>query len=375
MKINKCIFYILCLAFLTKSIAAQQSSSIADPSHELMADNILLWQRTNGGWPKDTYDIFFDDSKTSIDNDTNKEKKSPVKVLINYRIEQTVAQRKLALDSKYFTDATIDNGHTVSEIRYLLSAAKRIGNSSYTAAAGKGVAYLLKAQYNNGGWPQFYPDSKTYRPNITFNDNAMMNVMNLMLDISTGLNNTDVLQSRFAADARKAFDKGIGIILKTQLVLNGKKTAWCAQYNEITLKPSKARAYELPSLSGSESVEIVRVLMKIEQPAAEVKQAIVDAVAWFESSKISGYSTRRIRDTLQPKGQDVVVVPADGAVMWARFYDLDTQQPFFCDRDGIKKNTLAEIGNERRAGYAWYGTWPLKLLTDEFPAWKKKHVQ
>jgi PelA/Pel-15E family pectate lyase len=355
---------LLILLFACSIVSAQQN--------DLAADNMLLWQRNNGGWPKDTYNVFFDDSKTDVDNDINKEKTKAIKVLINYNKEQTPEQTKLALDSKYFTDATIDNTHTVRETRYLLDAYKKTNNPKYLEGATKGVDYLLKAQYANGGWPQFYPDRKTYRHDITFNDNAMANVMNLMKDISMGLNNTDVLNKKYVPLAKTAFDKGIDIILKTQLELNGKKTVWCAQYDEVTLKPAKARAYELPSLSGSESAEIVRVLMRVDKPSRAVKQAIADAMDWFEASKITGYKTQRIKDSLQPKGVDVIVVPDAGSVMWARFYDLDTQKPFFCGRDGIKKATLAEIENERRAGYAWYGQWPLKLIQEEYPAWKKR---
>ncbi|MEI7731270.1 MAG: pectate lyase [Verrucomicrobiota bacterium] len=32
---------------------------------------------------------------------------------------------------------------------------------------------------------------------------------------------------------------------------------------------------------------------------------------------------------------------------------------------------LAEIGYERRNGYAWYGNWPAALLDKEYPAWKR----
>lgn len=352
---------------------AQQNTNESKTSEDLAAENMLLWQRDNGGWPKDTYNILFDDSKTDVDNDINKNKTKALKVLINYNKEQTPEQKKLALDSKHFTDATIDNSHTVRETRYLLQAFKKTGDPRYLEGAAKGIDYLLKAQYANGGWPQFYPDRKTYRHDITFNDNAMANVMNLMMDISKKINNTDVVDKKYIPLAKAAFDKGIDIILKTQLKLNGKKAVWCAQYDEVSLQPEKARSYELPSLSGSESAEIVRVLMRVDHPSAAVKQAIADAINWFEESKITGYRTQRIRDSLQPRGQDVIVVPDAGSVMWARFYDLETNKPFFCDRDGIKKNTLAEIGNERRAGYAWYGTWPLKLIAEEYPAWKKNN--
>jgi PelA/Pel-15E family pectate lyase len=374
MKMKNHLFQFLLLAICVSSLSsAQQSSNVANSNNDLVADNMLLWQRDNGGWPKDTYNIFFDDSKTDIDNDINKEKTKAVKVLVNYNKEQTPEQRKLALDTKYFTDATIDNNHTVKEIRYLLEAYKKTGNPGYLEGANKGIGYLLKAQYADGGWPQFYPDRKTYRHDITFNDNAMANVMNLMMDISKGISNMDVLNKKYVPLAKAAFDKGIDIILRTQLELNGKKTVWCAQYDEVSLKPAKARAYELPSLSGSESAEIVRVLMRVDHPSSAIKQSIADAIKWFEASKITGYKTERIRDSLQPRGQDVIVVPGANSVMWARFYDLETNKPFFCDRDGIKKNSLAEIGNERRTGYAWYGTWPLKLILEEYPAWEKAH--
>ncbi len=38
-------------------------------------------------------------------------------------------------------------------------------------------------------------------------------------------------------------------------------------------------------------------------------------------------------------------------------YEIETNRPFFCDRDGITKYALKEIGSERRNGYGWYGNW------------------
>src|SRR5205809_1058286 len=83
--------------------------------------------------------------KTDFDNDINRDKTTAFKVPINYNKEQTPEQKKLALDSKYFTDATIDNDHTVREIRYLLQAFKKTSNPKYLEGANKGIAYLLKA--------------------------------------------------------------------------------------------------------------------------------------------------------------------------------------------------------------------------------------
>ncbi len=326
------------------SIAAQISISISGIyPRNATADNMLLWQRSNGGWPKEPYNDFS-----------------------GYYREQTEAEKNLALSTKNNTDTNIDNNHTVGELRYLLSAYKSTNNPEYLAGAMRAIDYLFLAQYDNGGWPQYYPDTSGYRHQITFNDNAMVNVMNLMWDITKGINNTDSINLSYKEKAMIAFNKGIEVILQTQNTVNGKKTAWCAQHDEITLLAATARSYELPSNSGSESVGIVRTLMLVEQPSAQIIQAVIDAVAWFEEVKILDIAT-------QNTGSDVIVVPSPGNIIWARFYDLDTNLPFFCGRDGIKKNTLAEIELERRTGYSWYGNWPKNLIGSEFNNWKTKN--
>jgi len=312
----------------------------------LKAENMLLWQRSNGGWPKEPYNDF-----------------------TGYDRAQTAAEITTANNTKNNTDTTIDNNHTIGELRYLLSAYKSTKNTNYLTAAEKAIDYLFLAQYANGGWPQYYPDKSGYRHQITYNDNAMVNVMNLMWDISKSKNNLELVNPSYKDKAVTAFNKGIDVILKTQITSPaGKKTAWCAQHDEITLLPALARSYELPSISGSESVGIARTLMLVEQPSAEVKQAVKDAVDWFNSAKIYDIKTQ---STSNPT--DVVVVSSPGNILWARFYDLNTGLPFFCGRDGIKKATLAEIEIERRTGYSWYGNWPLGLIGSEYTAWKTKH--
>jgi PelA/Pel-15E family pectate lyase len=136
----------------------------------------------------------------------------------------------------------------------------------------------------------------------------------------------------------------------------------------------KARAYELPSFSGAESVGIVRLLLSLEKPTPEVKAAIEGAVKWFEQHKLTGIRVESVDDPKAPKGKNRVVVKDPKAEpLWARFYDLKTGLPYFCDRDGVAKPNLADIGYERRNGYSWYGSWPRDLLEKDFPKWKQAH--
>ena len=316
----------------------------------LKAENMLLWQRSNGGWPKEPYNDFS-----------------------GYEREQTAGEVLTAQNTKDNTDTTIDNNHTVGELRYLLSAYKSTNNPDYLDAVIRAIDYLFEAQYDNGGWPQYYPDTSGYRHQITFNDNAMVNVMNLMWDISKSQNNTDVLDSSYIDKSVTAFNKGIDVILQTQNTVNGKKTAWCAQHDEVTLLAVTARSYELPSNSGSESVGVVRTLMLVENPSAEIIQAVKDAIAWFEEVKIVGYNLIGVTGAQYENGYDKVLVESTGNIMWGRFYDLETNLPFFCSRDGIKRNTIAEISHERRNGYSWYGNWPKNIIASEYTSWKSKH--
>jgi len=120
-------------------------------------------------------------------------------------------------------------------------------------------------------------------------------------------------------------------------------------------------------------VGIVRFLMGIDQPAPEIIEAIEAAVAWFDEAKLEGIRLIRKEDSTLPQGRDrVVVQDASAPPIWARFYEIGTNKPIFCSRDGIPRATLAEISHERRNGYSWLGYSPANLLTKDYPAWRKK---
>ncbi|HUR67064.1 MAG TPA: pectate lyase [Chitinophagaceae bacterium] len=339
-KISKVIVTIVtCLLFM--QLTAQ----------DLQADNMLLFQRSNGGWSKQFKGKSF-----------------------KYDAEFSVEQRSEIAIEAAKDDANIDNGSTTKEIRYLVQAYKKINNPKYLTAAEKGIRFLLKAQYKNGGWPQYYPDNHSYRGQVTFNDNAMINVMNVLQDVANKQNDLDVVDAALVQPSAKAVSKGIECILKTQIKVNGRLTGWCQQYDEITLKPAKARAYELPSISGFESANIVLFLMSQPNPSQEIKNAITAGVEWLQVVKIVGYNVIEVPSPATPKGKDRKVVADNTSTIWARYYEIETNKPFFCDRDGIVKYSLDEIGYERRNGYAWYGTWPKKLLEKDYPAWAKKNL-
>ena len=310
-----------------------------------IAGTVMLFQRDSGGWPKG----------------------------IEMTREPSVDEKAALESSARELRATIDNGATTTEIRFLAKVFAATGDSSLRKSLEKGIRYLLAAQYANGGWPQFFPLTKGYSRHITFNDNAMVNVLNLLMDIADGKDEMQFTGPAMRSDAAKAVQKGVECILACQVRRDGVFTAWCAQHDESTYAPAPARAFELVSLSGSETVGIVRFLMRIPKPGPQIITAVQSAVAWLDRVRLRGLSIQKVDDPSAEGGKnDVVVADADAPPLWARFYDIDSDLPFVADRDTVKRYALADLSSERRNNYGWFGDWPQTLLTRHYPKWQSR---
>jgi PelA/Pel-15E family pectate lyase len=323
------------LAFFSTSEAAR------------IGENVLLWQRTNGGWPKNI------DMVRSLD----------------------AAGRERVSGQRKQTDTTIDNGATYTQIRFLARLHEAARDGRFKAGAVAGIDYLLAAQYPNGGWPQFFPVRSDYSRHITFNDGAMAGVLTLLQEVAAGRGFGFVDPGR-RTRAERAVEKGIAVLLGTQVVVKGKKTGWGAQHDAETLEPRPARTFEPVALASSESVGVIRFLMTLPSPSPEVTAAVDAAVDWLRSVQINGLRVERRSSPSSPAGVDVVATPDPSTPpVWARFYEIGTNRPIFSGRDGVVRSSLAQIEHERRTGYAWYVEAPASLLSKHYPAWKAKQAK
>lgn len=315
-----------------------------------IADNILLYQRNNGGWPK------------------------------NYDMQAilTSEQTEKLLKTKDPHHTTFDNSTTYTHVEYLAQVYSATKIEKYREACLKGIRFMLSAQYPNGGWPQYYPlEAKNYSSHITFNDGAFIGVMRVFGKIKDNNAIFTFVNQELRNEVKTAFDKGIDCILKTQIASKGKLTAWCQQYDEFSLKPAWARAYEMPSICNGESGGIVLFLMEIDSPDKRIKEAIRCAVKWFEDSRI--YNTRIKTIQAPPETSPyntsttdrIVAIDSLAPPIWTRFYELETERPLFSDRDGKMLYSLAEVGRERRSGYSWY-TYAPQAVLKKYPAWEKR---
>jgi pectate lyase len=284
-----------------------------------IAANVLAWQTDRGDWPND--------------NDS----------FAPYQADRKVKP------------GTFDDGHTTHETRFLVRIYAATGREEYRDAALKAIDLVMEAQYGNGGFPQRYPPGESYSRYITFNDRTMVNLLELLRDVSTDE------EFRFAGDERRLIagrqvDAGIRCILAAQVRSPKSLEAWGAQHDETTLEPRPARTFEPAAFASAESADVLVFLMSFENPSPEVIDAVQAGVGWFYRMRLPGIRIDRVN------GDVVVVSDPTARPVWARFYDLKTMQPIFAGRDGVVKNSLAEIEQERRTGYAWYGDWGEKVF-------------
>lgn len=352
----KTILLLTFLVFMTSSVKAQELSNndvlqqkdstyFQTKEARRVGDQLLLYQRDTGGWPKNV---------------------NMVKPLTAEQ-QDSVKHQKTHLD-----DSTIDSKATTMQMVFLARLFQQTKDVHYRDAFRSAMEFLLSGQYDNGGWPQFWPKNRDYQVHITYNDNAIVNVLKIFRDVMKDREPYDngLVDEQMRERTAKAFEKGIDCILATQIVVNGEPTVWCQQHDHVTLLPAKARAYELPSFCTQESANLTFLLMQISKPDERIIRAVNGAMKWFGEHKITGHRLEKYK--ADGKSDIRLVEDSTATPLWARYYDLEKGEPFFCDRDGQPKRSLEEIGYERRNGYGWYNDQP-QALYERYETWVAKN--
>jgi PelA/Pel-15E family pectate lyase len=307
-----------------------------------LADAILSYQTTSGGWSKH---IGFSRG-------------------LRQPGMQWTAQNEPGEPAHYV--ATFDNESTTSEMNLLAGVWQATKREDCKQGFIKGLNFIFAAQFPNGGWPQVYPLEGKYHDDITFNDDAMTHVLELLHGITVKEPCYAFLDESQRKQAADALAKGIGCVLKTQIVQNEKKAVWCSQYDSLTLQPASARKMEPATLSGLESAHILKFLMTITNPAPDVVACIESGLKWLEDAKITGVGTTNVN------GKTIYVSdPASTEVYWARFYDLKTGKPIFPGRDGVVYDTFEAMAAQNRVGYDYYTTQPGSIVKNGQKKWRK----
>jgi PelA/Pel-15E family pectate lyase len=334
-----------------------------------IAHNVITYQVPDGGWSK------------NIDMASHPRAPGDFYDTDNLNRFSDPSDFDKPVDPNWHYIATLDNDSTWMQIRFLARVATALLAAHRNADAipvrisvERGVEYLLKAQYPNGGWPQVWPLEGGYHDAITINDGAMLHAIEILRDVASGAPDYAFLPAALARQAGPAAQRGIDCLLKLQIVENGVKTAWAQQYDALTLDPTSARNYEMASICSDESFAIMEFLMQVPNPTPVEIAAVHAAAAWTAKVAISGYrfgSGDFRADRSSPDGRRLVALAGAGPI-WARYYQTGTDKPIFGDRDKTIHDDVNDLSRERRNGYAWFNTEGAAVLA-QYKDWAQTH--
>ncbi len=332
-----------------------------------IADNVVSFQTPAGGWSKNMN--YADHARQPGERFAPGNAASAATAAVTAAAHSEDNDKPA--DPSWHYVGTFDNNATTSQIRFLAKIATALGERSgepYRAAVRRGLDYVFAAQFPNGGFPQVYPLEGGYHDAITYNDNALINILEFLRDVADAKADFAFVSAEVRARATAALDRSLACILATQIVVDGRRTVWCQQHDALTLAPTSARNYEMPSQSGSESDDVMLYLMGIPSPSPAVVTAVHAAAAWFKKTEMHGVAFRRDPAT----GDRALLKDPAQTSLWARYYEIGSDRPLFGDRDKSIHDDVSEISKERRNGYSWFNDSPANALKT-YAKWAPQH--
>ena len=217
---------------------------------------------------------------------------------------------------------TFDDNITQGALKFLIEADSEIDEPWLTEGIELGIAFMIKSQFANGAWPQWYPLRGGYHDYYTFNDNTINDCIDVMLKAHKAYGKDEYLACA---------ERGGDFIIASQLA--GPQAGWAQQYSH-DMKPAWARRFEPLGVCSAVTARNMRTLVQLYLYTRNDKYLapIPAAIEWLDNSKI--------RDNL-----------------WARLYELKTNRPIYGDReDGNKVHyDYEKVSLKERTSYAWRG--------------------
>lgn len=89
-----------------------------------------------------------------------------------------------------------------------------------------------------------------------------------------------------------------------------------------------------------------------------IQKAVKSAIAWYKKTRVVGLYFNKKQGRFEER---------EGNVLWYRFYEVNNDNYFFCDRGGASTKTqdFTRISEERRTGYQWAGDYGTALISTE----------
>lgn len=260
-------------------------------------------QLSSGGWPSD-FDFHPERAKR-----------------YHRRIDQLDGDMQ---KGKRIDVSTLDDNKTQSALRFLLEYSRTAGvetPASVEASLRFGLGRLMEIQASNGGFPQQYsnetrstvpPELKASIPDeyrrdwpkekysryLTLNDDNLLHITSLFLRAAEIKSDDSYLE---------AAQRCGNFLLLAQLP--EPHPGWAQQYDD-SMQPVWARKFEPPAVSSIETMGALETLYELWIATGDQKflEPFPAALNWLSNSRLDNGK-------------------------WARFYELGTNKPLYCDAD------------------------------------------
>jgi len=217
---------------------------------------------------------------------------------------------------------TFDDNITQEAISFLMAIDQILNEAWLTESVELGLQFMLKSQFANGAWPQWYPLRGGYHNNYTFNDNSINDCIRVMTEAHKHYGKQEYLDS-----ARRGGDFMILSQCKPP------QAGWAQQYDQ-ELKPSWARSFEPSGICSAATGRNIRALVNLYLYTKDEKylKPIPAAIDWLKRSQI------------KPN-------------LWGRIYEVGSNKPIYGDRkDGNKIHyDYEKVSEFERSHYGWQG--------------------
>lgn len=329
------------LDFWQRTHADQKVDLYSQDQILAIADNLLLMQRNNGGWPANL---------------------NPFRKL-------TGDQRLQFLKDQNARDASFANANIFPQIFYLSHVYLQTGDVRYRDSAKKALRLVMSTQLYNGGWSQQAEviESET----ATIDTRATINALRFLRRVAGGEMPYGYVSFDMRREAADSVRKGDRLLLRLQQAHDSRASIWAGAYDLKTSLPTAANAEAVAALDPEVSVRITRYFMQIERPPAEIVRAVTGAADWFTRNTLQ---QAQLRSAPKRPGwlpaYSRVALPRNS--VWARQYTIASSQPLVDSTNGrsVKPYEVSILAADKD----WYGSWARELLQTDYPRWRRRAI-
>jgi pectinesterase len=217
------------------------------------------------------------------------------------------------------------------------------------------LEYVLGAQMPNGCWPRVYPLRGGSGDAIAVGDGGMLNVLPLLLAVARG--DFPFADTPLLRRAEQSLLRGLDCIVRSQVVVDGRRTGWAARLDPLTLAPISVDGPA--GLSADDTPALLGFLMPLETNDPRVAASVRGGAAWLRETMLWGLS----------RGPDGAPAPAPGpGPLWARVYEIGSNRPVYAGADGAVHRGLPVLAES--AGADEFIGWPDATL-EQYDEWAR----